>query len=318
MVALQDRIVAQDRVEHLRPQADLADRAQAAARLGQGDATALARHRLECGQRAFVEPGDERRALGRDPLERRVHLDVRRAAALALGLDRLGFRGEVHLSGLQRRGEVVAFHHPLEDEVFDLLDLGVFILDAELRPSFLNKRAEALVRASDGLCFSRGVLSTAAAPTTTILRRAVKNAIGLQRYRGQADVEEVYDAVSELEIARPSGRPPLISTVMPLGVENSERLLMPPAHAIVFVKQPDDKPRLDLDRLANIFGLSPRQAALTGLLAQGATLADAAAALGIGFETARWHLRTTFDKTGTRRQVDLVRLVLQTRAPVSA
>ena len=107
-------------------------------------------------------------------------------------------------------------------------------------------------------------------------------------------------------------------TVMPLGVENSERLLMPPAHAIVFVKQPDDKPRLDLDRLANIFGLSPRQAALTGLLAQGATLADAAAALGIGFETARWHLRTTFDKTGTRRQVDLVRLVLQTRAPVSA
>jgi DNA-binding CsgD family transcriptional regulator len=166
--------------------------------------------------------------------------------------------------------------------------------------------------------FSRGVLSTAAAPITTTLRRAVKNAIGLQRYRGQADVEEVYDAVSELEIPRPSGRPPLISTVMPLGVENSERLLMPPAHAIVFVKQPEDKPRLDLGRLANIFGLSPRQAALTGLLAQGATLADAAAALGIGFETARWHLRTTFDKTGTRRQVDLVRLVLQTRASVSA
>jgi DNA-binding CsgD family transcriptional regulator len=226
-----------------------------------------------------------------------------------------------HLANAMRirlRLEQVEFAARQAHRAFDLLDLGVFILDAELRPSFLNKRAEALVRASDGLCFSRGVLSTAAAPTTTILRRAVKNAIGLQRYRGQADVEEVYDAVSELEIARPSGRPPLISTVMPLGVENSERLLMPPAHAIVFVKQPDDKPRLDLDRLANIFGLSPRQAALTGLLAQGATLADAAAALGIGFETARWHLRTTFDKTGTRRQVDLVRLVLQTRAPVSA
>jgi DNA-binding CsgD family transcriptional regulator/PAS domain-containing protein len=201
---------------------------------------------------------------------------------------------------------------------FDLLDIGVFILDAELRPSFLNKRAEALVRASDGLCFSRGALSTAAAPTTRILRRAVKNAIDLQGHRGRIELDEVHDAIPELEISRPSGRPALISTVMPLGVENSERFLMPPAHAIMFVKQPDEKPRLDLGRLANVFGLSPRQAALTSLLAQGATLADAAAALGIGFETARWHLRTTFDKTGTHRQVDLVRLVLQTMASPSA
>jgi DNA-binding CsgD family transcriptional regulator len=200
---------------------------------------------------------------------------------------------------------------------FDLLDLGVFILDAELRPIFLNKYAEALVRASDGLCFSRGVLSTAAAPTTKTLRRAVKNAIDLQGYRGQADVDEVYDAVPELEIPRPSGRPAMISTVMPLGVENSERFLMPPGYAIMFVRQPDEKSRLDLGKLANVFGLSVRQAALTGLLAQGATLVDAAAALGIGFETARWHLRMTFDKTGTRRQVDLVRLVLQTMASVS-
>jgi DNA-binding CsgD family transcriptional regulator len=149
------------------------------------------------------------------------------------------------------------------------------------------------------------------------LRRAVKNAIDLQGYRGQADVEEVHDAVPELEIPRPSGRPALISTVMPLGVENSERFLMPAAQAIMFVKQSDEKPRLDLGKLAKIFGLSPRQAALTGLLAQGATLADAAAALGIAFETARWHLRTTFDRTGTRRQVDLVRLVLRTMASVS-
>jgi DNA-binding CsgD family transcriptional regulator len=199
---------------------------------------------------------------------------------------------------------------------FDLLDLGVFILDAELRPSFLNKYAETLVRASDGLCFSRGVLSTAAAQTARTLRRTIKNAIDLQGYRGQAHVDEVYDAAPEVEIPRPSGRPALISTVMPLGVENSERFLMPAAHAIMFVKQPDEKPHLDLDKLANVFGLSARQAALTGLLAQGATLADAAAALGVGFETARWHLRTTFDRTGARRQVDLVRLVLQTMASV--
>jgi DNA-binding CsgD family transcriptional regulator len=92
---------------------------------------------------------------------------------------------------------------------------------------------------------------------------------------------------------------------------------MPAAQAIMFVKQPDEKPRLDLGKLANVFGLSPRQAALTGLLAQGATLGDAPRR-SASPETARWHLRTTFDKTGTHRQVDLVRLVLQTMTPVSA
>lgn len=149
---------------------------------------------------------------------------------------------------------------------------------------------------------------------TNALRRAVKSAIELQMNGSQADVDKFGDAVLELKIARPSGRPAMIATVMPLGVENSERLLSPLARAIIFVKKPDEKPRLDLTKLANVFGLSSRQAALTALLAEGATLAQAAAALGIGFETARWHLRTIFEQTGTHRQVDLVRLILQMTA----
>ncbi|MBW7963595.1 MULTISPECIES: hypothetical protein [unclassified Bradyrhizobium] len=130
----------------------------------------------------------------------------------------------------------------------------------------------------------------------------------------QADVDRFCDATLEVKISRPSGRPAMIATVMPLGVENSERLLSPLSRAIMFVKKPDEKPRLDPTMLTNIFGLSPRQAALTALLAEGATLIQAATALGIGFETARWHLRTIFEQTGTHRQVDLVRLVLQMTA----
>jgi len=79
----------------------------------------------------------------------------------------------------------------------------------------------------------------------------------------------------------------------------------------MFIKKQEEKPRLDPSRLAATFGLSPRQAALTGLLAEGATLAQAAVALGIAVDTARWHLRTVFERTGTHRQIDLVRLALQ-------
>ena len=79
----------------------------------------------------------------------------------------------------------------------------------------------------------------------------------------------------------------------------------------MFVKKQEEKPRIDPSRLANTLGLSPRQAAIAGLLAQGATLAQAAAALGIAVDTARWHLREVFERTVTHRQIDLVRLALQ-------
>jgi DNA-binding CsgD family transcriptional regulator len=44
------------------------------------------------------------------------------------------------------------------------------------------------------------------------------------------------------------------------------------------------------------------------LISQGQTTADAATALGIGKSTARWHLLRVFEKTGCKRQAELVAL----------
>jgi len=108
---------------------------------------------------------------------------------------------------------------------FDLLDLGVFILDAELRPGFVNKYAEGLVAEADGLAFNRGTLHAASINDTKALRRAVKSAVDLQAGRGQTGVEAACDTVFDLNIPRPSGRPSLIATVMPLGVEHSRNAI---------------------------------------------------------------------------------------------
>ena len=77
---------------------------------------------------------------------------------------------------------------------FDALDLGVFVLDAELRPSFLNKYAENLIRNPDGLSFSRGILQAQLDRTRNSLRRAVKRAINLQVNRDQPEAAEARDA----------------------------------------------------------------------------------------------------------------------------
>lgn len=57
------------------------------------------------------------------------------------------------------------------------------------------------------------------------------------------------------------------------------------------------------------FGLTTVESRLAAKLLQGRRISDAAGDLGMTASTARWHLRNIFSKTGTRRQVDLLRLL---------
>jgi len=61
--------------------------------------------------------------------------------------------------------------------------------------------------------------------------------------------------------------------------------------------------------------LTARQGALTALLADGEPLIMAAEELGMGLETARWHLREIFKRTNTHSQSELRSLVERTCAP---
>lgn len=62
--------------------------------------------------------------------------------------------------------------------------------------------------------------------------------------------------------------------------------------------------------LGLLYGLTASERRLAARLASGESLARTAATLGIALETARTHLRNVFAKTGTRRQADLLRLIL--------
>lgn len=59
-----------------------------------------------------------------------------------------------------------------------------------------------------------------------------------------------------------------------------------------------------------MFGLTPTEARLAVLLAEGASLQNVAEQLEITEQTARTYCKRIFGKTGTSRQADLVRLVI--------
>ena len=73
-------------------------------------------------------------------------------------------------------------------------------------------------------------------------------------------------------------------------------------------------PAIRPDLLCDLFGLSPSEAAVALLLAQGKDLAGIAAARGLTEQSARTYCKRIFAKTGVGRQAELVALVLNSVA----
>lgn len=65
-------------------------------------------------------------------------------------------------------------------------------------------------------------------------------------------------------------------------------------------------------RLRELFGLTVAEARLALALFEGATPGEAAAKFGISPNTARFQLARIFEKTGTGRQAELIRLTMKT------
>jgi DNA-binding CsgD family transcriptional regulator len=65
-----------------------------------------------------------------------------------------------------------------------------------------------------------------------------------------------------------------------------------------------------LNALGRHHGLTGAEVRVLGLLAGGQDAAAMASSLGVSLATIRTHIRALFDKTGVRRQAELVRLAL--------
>ncbi|WP_198370442.1 helix-turn-helix transcriptional regulator [Roseomonas rosulenta] len=148
---------------------------------------------------------------------------------------------------------------------------------------------------------------TARAPGATA---ALRGAIGR--------ATEADGAIGRQGIGVPLGDPldsPALAHVLPLARGEVRRGLVSEAAAAVFVTDAARRTVPDLAAVAAQFALTPAETRLLALLAGGAALADAAAALGIAGTTAKTHLARIFSKTGTTRQAELVALALQLARP---
>lgn len=177
--------------------------------------------------------------------------------------------------------------------------LAVIAIDRCGRPVFCNRRAEALLRDGAVLGLCNGVLQAARSDQRTALAAAIRASAG-----GGKSGNLVLGT-------RPGSARPMRYSVTTVRVPQPERDALPSAASVLCLIAPLGARRLPTaGQLVQLFGLSPAEARLLRALAQGATLEEYARECDVRTTTVKSQLQSLFSKTGTRRQADLVRLVM--------
>jgi DNA-binding CsgD family transcriptional regulator len=180
----------------------------------------------------------------------------------------------------------------------DGLSAGALLVGGDLSIVHANEAARAMLAARDPVSGERGRLAVASEPAQRMLAQAVAAA--------GRDEREIDRAGLGIPVRRESG--PAVLHVLPLRYGAVRPRLAPQAVAAVFVV-PAAVPRpVPEQALAALFDLTPAEAKVFALLASGLSVADAARSLGIAQSTVKTHLHQLFQKTGAKRQAELVRL----------
>ena len=176
----------------------------------------------------------------------------------------------------------------------DRLRIGIVLVEAGGKVLLANRTGEAVLAGDDALRIERGIL------------RARDSGAS----RALADLLRDGDAPMGGAVVIPrDDRRPLTVMVTPLKSQ-SQRLGAPLATKAVFISDPERGLDTSEDLLTRLYDLTPTEARVTTLLAQGLSLEECGDELAIAVATVRSHLKSIFQKTDCRRQSELVRLLL--------
>lgn len=177
------------------------------------------------------------------------------------------------------------------------LHQGVLLLDPAGRILFANSAAEEILASREGLRGADGSLQGEKSVGADQLRHLIRRSDDRERPGSRSHL---------VTFSCQEGRPSLTGLLIPLAHAADTD-----AAAILFLTDPDREYQIRQDGLQLQFGLTRTETAIAVAMLRGDGLAAAAKWLGVSTTTARTHLDNVFRKTGTRRQAELVRVVLQ-------
>lgn len=172
----------------------------------------------------------------------------------------------------------------------DTMPTSVLAVDAGMRVRACNQRAAAMLSARDGLRLVNGRLTPIAAGFEDRLSHAVRSAASWTGAHADA-------------ILLPRGSAPSPYRVLISPLARAKGL------ALVLVDDPAERDPGLADTLAKLYGLTPSEAQLASLLAEGLTPEEAAEARDVRISTVRSQIQSLLLKLEVRRLTDLARLL---------
>ena len=205
----------------------------------------------------------------------------------------------------------------LQNTILDDLDTGIIVVDDLHDVVICNKNAQQTIETSGVLRLNNSRLSCRYPHENALLHESIDEALGREphlstkrriavRLRGADPLQTILAVTTRLQIQ---------------GLEEKrQNLPMIKAHytaripsrknALITLCDPQKYKKHPVEMLEHLFGLTPAEAALADSLADDCSLENAAQQLGRAVGTARVQLQSIFEKTDTKRQSSLIRLLM--------
>jgi DNA-binding CsgD family transcriptional regulator len=210
-------------------------------------------------------------------------------------------------------------------EFLDRRPVAIILLDGQKRVVFANNHAAHLHARADGISICASGIGLLRTHDNARLQGLIAWALGSDSpapgRRGLGEGGPGHHSLGgggrSMRVLRSSGKRPYGILVAPVSHrDRSQDLARAPFRPVVclVIADPDEARGIPVDRLQEAFDLTEAESRLAARLAAGEGLRSAAQSLGITYGTARARLAEIFQKTETRRQGELVNLLLTTLA----
>jgi DNA-binding CsgD family transcriptional regulator/PAS domain-containing protein len=202
-------------------------------------------------------------------------------------------RTQYHLEDLGHRGNDLA-------GASEAVRHGVVVVTRGHRVVYTNSAAERILRADDGLRNRSTRIEAGSLRVDAQLQHGIDRALASNNADGCG---------SSFLCARPSERRPYVVHVLPL---DETTFASPPAQnrAMIVIVDPELEPEPAASLLRRLYGLTRSEADAALMVLRGQGRNHIADELSLSLATVKTHLQHVFDKTGTHRQAELVRLLL--------
>ncbi|HLG98722.1 MAG TPA: helix-turn-helix transcriptional regulator [Bryobacteraceae bacterium] len=195
----------------------------------------------------------------------------------------------------------------LVTDTLDRLPGGVIIASPQGRALVMNRAAESILARKNGLHNGPSGLYAWKSSESNALLGAILTASRARDGAAQGPVP--------ILISR-DGAVPLRILAAPLPPQSAGTGQQPAV--VLFITDPEDSVEPDTMLLRRAFGLTLAESRIAAGLMQGKSVEDLAAESGLSLNTVRAHLKKVFAKTNTRRQGQLVRVLLSAWPAVNA